>query len=68
MFFTPVLSGDTLKENVGVMKKTLTKDYTLDEYYTNTKPELIKLIPGFTEVSNTTIQVNGMDAKKLIYI
>jgi hypothetical protein len=67
MFFTPLLSGDTLKENVGVMKKALDKDYTLDEYYTLTKPELTKLIPGFTEISNETIQVNGIDAQKLIY-
>ena len=67
MFFTPLLSGDTLKENVGVMKKVLDKDYTLDEYYALTKPELIKLIPNFTEVSNEKIQVNGIDAQKLIY-
>ena len=49
------------------MKKNLDKDYTLDEYYTITKPELLKLIPGFTEVSNTPIKVNTMDAQKLIY-
>jgi len=67
MFFTPLLSGDTLKENVGIMKKALDKDYTLDDYYATTKPELVKLIPGFTEVSNEKIQINGMDAQKLIY-
>lgn len=49
------------------MKKDLGKDYTLDEYYALTKPELVKLIPNFTEVSNEKIQVNGMDAQKLIY-
>jgi hypothetical protein len=67
MFFTPLLSGDTLKENVGVIKKVLDKDYTLDEYYALTKPELIKLIPNFTEITNEAIKVNGMDAQKLIY-
>lgn len=67
MFFTPLISGDTIKENVGIMKKPLDKDYTLDDYYTLTKPELVKLIPNFTEISNETIQVNGLDAKKLIY-
>jgi len=68
MFFTPTLSGDTLKENVGIMKKALDKDYTLDDYYTITKPELIKLIPGFTELSNETIKINDLDAQKLIYV
>jgi len=67
MFFTPLLSGDTIKENVGVMKKALDKNYTLDEYYALTKPELIKLISGFTEVSKESITVNDIDAQKLIY-
>lgn len=67
MFFTPLTEGDTLKENVGVMKKALDKDYTLAEYYTITKPELIKLIPDFTEISNETIKINDIDAQKLIY-
>ncbi len=68
MFFTPTLSGDTLKENVGIMKKVLDKDYTLDDYYAITKPELVKLIPGFTEISNEPIKINDLDAQKLIYI
>lgn len=67
MFFTPVTEGDALKENVGIIKKPLDKDYTLDEYYAITKPELLKLIPGFSEVSNTTIKVNDINAQKLIY-
>lgn len=67
MFFSPLIEWDTLKENIGVMKKALDKEYTLDEYYTFTKPELIKLIPGFTEISNETIKVNNIDAQKLIY-
>ncbi len=67
MFFTPLTEGDTLKENVGIMKKVLDKDYTLDEYYALTKPELVKLIPDFTEISNETIKVNDIDAQKLIY-
>ncbi len=67
MFFSPLSSWDTIKENVGITKKALDKTYTLDEYYTLTKPELIKLIPGFTEISNQSIKVNDIDAKKLIY-
>jgi len=49
------------------MKKTLDKEYTLDEYYKITKPELVKIIPGFTEVSNESIKINDIDAQKLIY-
>ena len=33
-----------------------------------TKPELVKLIPGFTEISNEAIKINDLDAQKLIYI
>lgn len=67
MFFTPLADGDTLKENVGIMKKALDKEYTLEEYYAITKPELTKLIPDFTELSNESIKVNDIDAQKLIY-
>jgi len=67
MFFTPFLEWDQLKENVGIMKNILDKTYTLDEYYAMTKPELINLIPDFTEVSNENIIVNDIDAKKIIY-
>ena len=67
MFFSPQLSGDTIKENMGIIKKNLDKDYSLTEYYAITKPELLKNIPGFTEVSNETIKVNNIDAQKLIY-
>jgi hypothetical protein len=67
MFFTPHTQGDTINENVGIMKKALDKNYTLAEYYQLTKPEIIKLIPGFTEISNETIKINDLDAQKLIY-
>lgn len=67
MFFTPLGEWDQLQENVGVMKKALDKDYTLTEYYELTKPELIKLIPEFTEISNEPIKINDIDAQKLIY-
>lgn len=67
MFFTPLVGDDTIKENVGIMKKILDKEYTLEDYYTITKPQLINLIPGFTEISNQSIKVNDIDAQKLIY-
>ncbi len=67
MFFSPLTKDDTLKENLGIVKKELDKEYTLNDYYTTTQPELQKLIPNFTEVSNETMQINGIDAQKLIY-
>jgi len=67
VFSSPVSETDTIKENVSIVKKTLDKPYSLAEYYAITKPGLIKLIPGFTEISNQTIKVNDLDAQKLIY-
>jgi len=67
MFFTPLAQDDKLRENIGIVKKTLDKEYTLDEYYTLTKPELQKLIPSFSEVSNETINIKDVNAQKLIY-
>ncbi len=67
MFFTPLSENDELKENVGIIKQDLDKAYTLDEYYEITRPELVNLIPGFTEISNETISINNMDAQKIIY-
>jgi len=67
MFFTPLTENDQLKENVGIIRQDLDKAYTLAEYYDITKPELVSLIPEFTEISNETIKINDMDAQKLIY-
>jgi len=67
MFFSPLAKDDILRENLGIIKKELDKEYTLTDYYTITQPELQKLIPNFTEVSNETLQINGIDAQKLIY-
>ncbi|MCX6825017.1 MAG: PsbP-related protein [candidate division SR1 bacterium] len=67
VFFTPMNTGDTVSENIGIMKKSLDKEYTLDEYYAIMKPELTKLVPEFTEVSNESIKINDVNAQKLIY-
>ncbi|MEI7919822.1 MAG: hypothetical protein WCH65_06745 [bacterium] len=45
------------------MDKTLTPS----EYYDITKPELAKTMQDFVEVSNETININGIDAQKVIY-
>ena len=40
MFKTPVTEGDTITENVGIAISTLDKEYTIDDYYAITKPQL----------------------------
>lgn len=67
MFFSPLGENDTLKENVGIVKKDIERSYSLDEYYTLIQPDIIKIIPNFTEVSNEIITINGIEAKKVIY-
>ncbi len=67
MFFSPTDENDKIRENIGIIKEALDKEYTLDEYYDITKWQLTQLIPGFTEVTNETITINDTKAKKLIY-
>lgn len=66
MFFSPTSESDKIKENVGITKKSLTKEYTLDEYFTLTNDELKKQ-PNYVEVENSSIKVSDTDAKKTIY-
>ncbi|MEI6672061.1 MAG: DcrB-related protein [bacterium] len=66
MFSSPTTETDKIRENVGITKKPLTKEYTLDEYFTLTNDELKKQ-PNYAEVENTTIKINDIDAKKTIY-
>lgn len=67
MFFTPLSEGDQLRENVGIIKKELDKEYTLDDYYAITKPELESMITDFVEVSNNPITIDNVEGKILIY-
>jgi len=66
VFFSPLSAGDTLKENVGIVKSSLKKDYTLDEYYLSNK-EILAVQSGYTEIESTNIKVNDLDAKKSIF-
>ena len=67
IFFTPMEENDKIRENIGIIKKELDKNYSLDEYYALTKPELENMIPDFVEISKENISINGIDAQKLIY-
>ena len=67
VFFSPLGQWDTIKENISVLQKPLDKTLTPSEYYDITKPELAKTMQDFVEVSNETININGIDAQKVIY-
>lgn len=66
MFSSPISENDKIKENVSVMKKPLDKASTLEEYYVITK-EWFAIMSGYAEMENTTIQVNDLDAKKIVF-
>lgn len=66
VFSSPITETDKIKENVSVVKKPLTKEYTLEDYYTLLKEELVKQ-PDYMEIENSTIKVNNLDAKKMIF-
>jgi len=66
MFSSPVSATDKIKENVSIIKKTMSKNYTLEEYYTLNKDALTKE-PNYTEVQVSTIKVNDLDSKKVIF-
>lgn len=67
VFFSPLSEWDTIKENVSLLQKKLEKSLTPSEYYDITKPELAKTMTDFVEISNETININGIDAQKIIY-
>ncbi|MFA7298767.1 MAG: PsbP-related protein [Candidatus Absconditabacterales bacterium] len=66
MFSSPTNEEDKIRENVGIMKKPMSKEYTLEEYYALTKSEL-EAQADYAEVENTTITINGVEAKKIIF-
>lgn len=66
MFFTPLSSPeDLLQENIMISQEKISKEYTLDDLWKIKKDK--QTFSGFVEVSNEHIQVNTMDAKKIVY-
>lgn len=49
-----------------IIKAPLDKAYTLEEYYLILKAEAAKL-PDYVEIENSSIKVNEVDAKKILY-
>ncbi len=68
MFFTPITEWDQIRENIGIMTGTLDKEYTINEYFdAMIKPALNERITSFKEISNESIKINDIDAKKILY-
>lgn len=66
VFSSPVTETDKIKENVMIVKKPLENEATLEEYYLMLKAEAAKQ-PNYAEIESSTIKVNDLDAKKIIY-
>lgn len=67
MFSSPLTDGDTISENVSVVKKVLENTYTPLEYYEINKAEIVKAITDFSEISNEEILINGIVGQKVVY-
>jgi hypothetical protein len=44
MFFSPQLSGDKFRENVGIVRETLPSDMAVSDYYTSIKNQLTSIV------------------------
>ena len=66
VFTSPITETDKIKENVMIVKSPLDKPYTLEEYYLILKAESAKQ-PNYVEIESSTIKINDLDAKKIIY-
>ena len=67
LFLSPQTSGDLVRENIAIVKKSLDQDLSVDSYYAITKPSMAESISGFDEISNQTITLDTIPAKKVIY-
>jgi hypothetical protein len=65
-FNSPTNETDKIKENVAINTTKLNNTYTIDEYFTANKERLIAQT-GYVEIENSTIKINEMDAKKIIF-
>lgn len=68
MFFSPQWSGDTFRENVGIVTETLPSEMTVADYYTSIKAQLANIVQWYQELSNEDITLAGVAAKKIVYI
>lgn len=67
MFSSPLGEWDTISENISVIKRTLDKTYTPEEYYETNKSSIAGVMTDFAELTNETIQIQDTDVQKVIY-
>ncbi len=65
-FTSPTGGTDKIKENLRIEKTSLSKAYTVDEYYAMNQKRL-NAQEWYTEIENANIKINWLDAKKLIF-
>ncbi|MCX6822626.1 MAG: DcrB-related protein [candidate division SR1 bacterium] len=68
MFFSPQLSGDQFRENVGIVTEILPTDMAIADYYTSIKAQLTNMIKDYQELSNEDITIGDVTAKKIVYV
>ena len=68
MFFTPQLSGDKFRENVGIVTEVLPTDMSVADYYISIKAQLTNMIKDYQELSNEDITIGDVAAKKIVYV
>lgn len=67
MFFAPESTGDTVKENLGVLTETLSGTIDLNAYVELTKGNVESVINEYSFVSQDGITIGDTPAIKLIY-
>lgn len=68
ILFSPQETWDKVREFVGIVSETLPSDMSVDNYYAMiVKPQINLNIKDYTEISNETITLNGVAAKKIVY-
>ena len=68
MFFSPQLSGDQFRENVGIVTEVLPTDMAVADYYTSIKTTITNYIKDYQELSNEDITIGDVAAKKIVYV
>lgn len=68
IFFSPQWSGDLFRENVGIVSETLPSDMSIATYYTSVKNQISTIIQNYQEISNEDLSLNGVAAKKIVYV
>lgn len=68
MFFSPQLSWDNFRENVGIVSERLPDEMSIDDYYMTIQQQLSSFIQNYQEISNEDVSLGTLPAKKVVYV